>query len=87
MFSHKKVISVERGLPVPQNSKYLRTETSREEIHTWGVMKRDGKFDIYEVPCNQDGTTELKVTYESKPEFNPNDNGCGCYQRWCPTCG
>ena len=73
MFTHKKVRAIRRGNPVPNGSKYLKSEQKvvrqwEEEVspmHADQTCYEYDWFDVYEIPCNEDGTTELKVTYES----------------------
>lgn len=53
MFSHKKVISVSRGCPVAVNAKHLHAGSS---------------FDLWEVPCNKDGSTDEPKTDKNTEE-------------------
>jgi len=71
MFTHKKIKEIIRGNPVPNGSKYIRTETRKVLVAEGPYPQYDiydyRDIDIYEIPCNEDGSTEPKVTYESRP--------------------
>lgn len=76
MFSHKKVISIRRGNPVPSDAKYIKSEqgiVDYEDSGHWAFSDTPiyAWFDVYEVPCNEDGTRELKPTYEVEPNVAP----------------
>ncbi len=87
MFTHKKVESIKRGLPIPTGAKYLRTETKKMLVAEGPLPEYDiydsYLVDVYEIPCNEDGSTEIKVTYESKPESLERSSGPCCGQRDC----
>lgn len=91
MFSHKKVKAIKRGDPVPSGAKYLKSESKvvrqwEEEVspqHAPETCYEYGWFDVYEIPCNEDGSTELKVSYASSPaeiRRNTEDKCDDCWQ-------
>ena len=69
MFTHKKVIQVVRGEIIPFNAKYLRTEYKEIKVNQADpkcYKYRDEVVELYEVPCNEDGSTNLSLNGSGK---------------------